>query len=133
MWYGRVMTAALRVPIRFNKPYALLSTALWLRPSDSYLELDGEQVHVRMAWGFRATFARRAVQRAERYARKPLSHGIHGWAGRWLVNGANDRILAIDLEPAQRAWVLGFPVRLRELLVSVDEPEALAAQLTAAA
>jgi hypothetical protein len=34
-------------------------------------------------------------------------------------------------DPAQRAHVLGVPVRLRQLLVSVDDPDALAERLEA--
>lgn len=54
---------------------------------------------------------------------------VHGFAGRWLVNGSGEGILALDLEPAQQARVLGVPVRLRQLLVSVDDPDALAERL----
>ena len=44
-------------------------------------------------------------------------------------------LAAAEAQPAapsaddKRAAVLGFPVRLRQLMVSVDDPEALAAQL----
>ena len=62
-----------------------------------------------------------------------LTRGVHGWAGRWLVNGAGDGILALDLEPRQRARVMGFPVSLRQLQVSVEDPHALAAALAAQA
>jgi hypothetical protein len=39
--------------------------------------------------------------------------------------------LVINLDPRQRGYVLGFPVELRELLVSVNKPSALAAALAA--
>ncbi|HEX4446787.1 MAG TPA: hypothetical protein VH044_08630 [Polyangiaceae bacterium] len=45
------------------------------------------------------------------------------------MNGAGDGILTIELEPGQRAYVMGFPIRLRELRVSVADPTALAAAL----
>jgi hypothetical protein len=35
--------------------------------------------------------------------------------------------VSIQLSPRQRAYVLGFPVRLKLLMVSVAEPKALAA------
>ena len=54
---------------------------------------------------------------------------MHGFAGRWLVNGSGEDILTIDLEPVQRAYVMGFPVRLRQLMVSVADPAALASAL----
>jgi hypothetical protein len=115
-----------RVPIQFDKVYGWLSSALLLPPSASYLEVDDREVHVRMAWAFRARFPRNAVVSAERSDRRPLSRGVHGFAGRWLVNGSGDGIVVINLNPDQRAYVMGFPVRLRQLLVSVSDPVGLA-------
>jgi len=40
-----------------------------------------------------------------------------------------DGLLTVNLAPAQRACVMGFPVRLTELTVSVDDPSALASAL----
>jgi len=45
------------------------------------------------------------------------------------VNGAGDGILEMDLQPPQRGYVMGIPVKLRQLLVSVDDPRAVAAAL----
>ena len=56
---------------------------------------------------------------------------MHGWNGRWLVNGSSHGIVRIDLDPAQRAWVVGLPVSLRTLRVSVEDPDALIAALRA--
>jgi hypothetical protein len=118
-----------RIPIRFERWYALLSSALLLFPSDSYVEIREDEVECRMGWAFRARFPRSAVSGAKRLARWPLSRGVHGFSGRWLVNGSGDGILSVELEPVQRCRVLGVPVKLRELLVSVDDPEALAERL----
>lgn len=123
------MPDASRFPIRFDRFYGLLSTALLLPPSGSYVELEGGEVRVRMGWSFRARFPRSAVASVAPYPRRPISRGVHGFAGRWLVNGSGNGILSLALEPAQRAFVLGFPVRLRTLLVSVDDPAGLAAAL----
>lgn len=118
-----------RFPIRFDRWYSVLSSALLLLPSGCYLEIEGDTVTCRMGWAFQASFPRSAIAKASRLDDRPLSRGAHGFAGRWLVNGAGDRILTIELNPEQRASVIGFPVRLRQLMVSVDDPEALAAQL----
>jgi len=127
--YDPGMSSAERFPIRFDPWYRVLSTALLILPSDSYVEIDGDAVSVRMSWGFRASFPRSAVTGTRRLTGNPFSRGVHGLAGRWLVNGSGDRILVIDLDPVQRARVLGVPVRLRQLLVSVDAPEGLGARL----
>ncbi len=123
------LVAATRFPIRFDAWYAVLSSALWLRPSDSYVEIGSDDVVVRMGWAFHARFPRTSVASTRRLESAPLSRGVHGFAGRWLVNGAGDRILVLELAPVRRARVLGLPVRLRELLISVDEPEVVAASV----
>ena len=45
-----------RIPIRFDTVWRWFLAALCIPVSQSYLEVDGPQVHVRMAWSFRATF-----------------------------------------------------------------------------
>ncbi len=118
-----------RFPIRFDRGYRVLSSALFLPPAGSFVEIQGDDVVVRMGWAFRAGFPRSAVVSVAILDKRPLSRGVHGFAGRWLVNGSGQGIVAIDLEPRQRGHVLGFPVRIRQLLVSVVEPERLIATL----
>lgn len=114
----------MRFPIRFDGWYAVLSRSLLLAPERSWLEVGRDEVEARMAWGFRARFPRSSVVGAESLvSARPLSRGVHGWRGRWLVNGSADGLVSIRVEPRARGYVMGFPVRLRELLVSVDDPE----------
>ncbi|MDD2335769.1 MAG: hypothetical protein PHD01_04240 [Geobacteraceae bacterium] len=118
-----------RFPLLFDAWYAIHSRLLFLPPVSSYVELSGQQVNIRMSWAFRSCFPRTAVVAAATVNTRSLSRGVHGFAGWWLVNGSADGILAIDLEPPQRGYVMGFPVRVRKLLVSVAEHEVLAAEL----
>ena len=55
--------------------------------------------------------------------------GVHGWRGRWLVNGAANGLVAVEIDPPACARVLGVPVRLRYVRVSVQDPDALVAAL----
>jgi hypothetical protein len=98
-----------RFPIRFDEWYGILSSALFLPPSSSYVEVDSDQVRVRMGWAFRCRFPRAAVASAAETHKSPLSRGVHGFAGRWLVNGSGQGILTVDLTPGQRGYVIGFP------------------------
>ena len=118
-----------RFPIRFDRWYAVLSSALFLPPASSYVEVSGNEVLVRMSWAFRARFPRSAVGSVREMESRPLSRGVHGFAGRWLVNGSGEGLLTIDLAIPQRGYVMGFPVSLRQLMVSVEEPALLAAAL----
>lgn len=116
-----------RFAIRFEAWYRALSSALLILPSASYVEVDERDVVVRMGWAFRAHFPRTAVMVVAPRNAWVLSRGVHGFNGRWLVNGSGDGLVTIHLEPSQRAYVLGVPVRLHELIVSVDDPDALIA------
>ncbi|NLG18409.1 MAG: hypothetical protein GX556_13835 [Fibrobacter sp.] len=113
-------------PISFEFWYRILSFVVGLPPSGAYVNLSEERIEVRMGWAFRSSFPRSAVKSASALNKKPLSRGVHGFCGRWLVNGSGKGILSIKLDPVQRARVLGFPVRLRELLVSVEDISVLA-------
>ena len=119
----------MRFPILFEPWFRALSSVLLLPPSSAYVELAGNDVEARMAWAFRARFPRRAVVAVAIPDLRPISRGVHGFAGRWLVNGSGQGIVSLTLDPPQRAHVLGLPVRVRELLVSVADPRALAAAL----
>ena len=87
-----------------------------------------------MGWAFDAELPRSAIRSAHPVKNPfPGSFGAHGWRGRWLVNGAAGPLVALQLEPAVRARVARFPVRVRELMVSVDDPDGLVAMLGLAA
>jgi hypothetical protein len=118
-----------RFPIRFDPLYRGLSTALFLPPSTAYVEIEGDEVRVRMGWAFRARFPRAAIAKAVESSARPLSRGVHGIWGRWLVNGSGSGIVVLELDPKQRAYVLGVPVGLRQLMVSAEDPSGLIAAL----
>jgi hypothetical protein len=64
------------------------------------------------------------ITAAHHHADMRGSWGAHGWRGRWLVNGSSKGIVQLDLEPRQRAWLLGiWPISLRELYVSLTDPD----------
>jgi hypothetical protein len=123
---GTVITC---FPISFDPWYRVLSYAVGLPPSSSYVDLDNEHVQVRMGWAFRSRFPRSAIVSVSELDVRPLSRGVHGFRGRWLVNGSARGIVSVQLSPPGRAYLMGFPLRLQELMVSVAEPTALAAAL----
>jgi hypothetical protein len=114
----------MRIPIRYGNPWRWLLPLLLLPARAAYLRLDGDVVKVRMGWAFRAKFPRADVAEVTKH-RPVVSIGAHGWKGRWLVNGAHRPIAVIRLSQPARARVIGFPVVLRELLVSVEDRDVL--------
>lgn len=124
--YHRPMTFA----IAYNPFYRLLFALLGLGPLWSRVRVDANTVHVRMGWGFHAAIPRSVIRGARREARLPfLGWGVHGWRGRWLVNGTSHNLVRLDLQPGQRARVMGVRVKLRELWISVEQPDQLVAAL----
>ncbi|MGD9792941.1 MAG: hypothetical protein AB7V43_05630 [Acidimicrobiia bacterium] len=108
-----------RFPILFtglNKTMSLLGLA----PRWCWAELDAERLTVHMSWAFRATIDRSAMRSVEPYDGRILGWGVHGFRGRWLVNGSSKGLVRIAIDPPQRANVLGVPIKLRELMVSID-------------
>lgn len=122
-----------RFPIRFNSGNGILFRGLLISPGHSYVELGGDEIAVRLGWAFSARIPRRLVARAGpgRPPRIPLTAGAHGWNGRWLVNGASDGIVDVVLSEPVRASVAGFPIRLRHLSVSLEDPDGFLAALGA--
>jgi hypothetical protein len=123
------MSNGKRLAIRFDNWYRLLSTILLIFPSASYVTVDSSEVEVRMSWAFQSRFPRTAVVSAAQTPMRTYSRGVHGFGGRWLVNGSAQGLVTIDLEPAQRAYCMGIPIGLRQLIVSVEDASALTAAL----
>jgi hypothetical protein len=127
VWHDPAMGGA-RIPIRFGRLKPLL-TLLGITPGSSYLDVAPDRVRVRMGWAFGAELPRPSI-RSGRRVPNAISIGVHGWRGRWLVNGAAGPLVAVAIDPAAPARVLGFPIRLRELIVSVDDPDAVIDELS---
>jgi hypothetical protein len=117
-----------RFPIRFTG----LSHAmrlLGLTPGNSWVEVGDGRLRVRMGWAFRADVPLESVRGPRLDDRRVWGWGVHGWAGRWLVNGSSSGIVCIDLEPQGFAKLGPVLVTLRELRVSVEDPRGFLAAL----
>jgi len=100
-----------------------LLVTMGMGPSFAGATLEPDDLVVRMGWGFRARIPRGSVRRAYRDRDMRGGIGVHGWRGRWLVNGAISGIVTLEIDPPARARVMGFPVRLKVLHVSLDDPQ----------
>ncbi len=111
-----------RFPIRFGRFNAALMSLFGMNPGNSFVEVDGHEVRVQMGRGFRATIPRSSIVEARRRGYVWWAYGVHGGAGRWIVNGSGHNIVTVRIEPPVAARVLGVPIRLRELWVSLEDP-----------
>lgn len=112
-----------RFPIAYGTTMRVLGGVLRLGSSKAWIDIDPIAVEVRMGWAFQANFPSSAVRRATVSDRQFFSLGVHGRDGRWLVNGTMKGLVRIDLDPEQRARVLGRDVVLHTLDISVERPD----------
>ena len=56
--------------------------------------------------------------------------GVHAIRSGWVVNGRTGPAIELVLDQPVRISVLGVPWRTRRLIVGVDDPDAMAAELT---
>ncbi len=115
-------------PFRYGMFRPLLSV-LGAGPAFSRLQLQGDRLEIRMGWSFRAEIPLRSITSVQPYTGLVGGIGVHGWRGRWLVNGAASGLVTIEVDPPAPARVLGVPIRLRTLWVSVESPDELIAAL----
>ncbi|MFM2079186.1 MAG: hypothetical protein RJA49_3076 [Actinomycetota bacterium] len=120
----------MKYAIKYDTLGAAVATPLLAGRKHSGLEITDTDVVVRLGWMFIGTVPRAAVTGVRRKPGSVISRGAHGWNGRWLVNGAGNDLVVIDIDPAAKARVTGIPVHLRELTVSVEDPDGLVAALS---
>lgn len=114
-----------RFPITYGITMRAFGGLLGLGPRKAWIDVDSNTVEIRMGWAFHAKFPRTAVKLAGLSDRRSFSLGVHGRNGSWLVNGTMSGLVRLDLDPEQRASVLGRDVRLTIVDVSVALPKKL--------
>jgi hypothetical protein len=112
--------------ISYNPIFKALATITGTGPGQSGVTVEADRIGVRMGWAFRASIPRASVRQVEQVDRIPplYGFGVHGWNGRWAVNGSQRGAVKLTIDPPADARVLFVPVRLRELFHSLEEPEA---------
>jgi hypothetical protein len=136
---GEDMDIETMFPMKVDRPSRVLVAGLGAGHKGPRVTASSSTVDVRMGWGFHATLAREDVASA-----RPLTgglgelpgplrlsglRGVNYWRGTALVNGAGTDLVEITLD--RPSWVrLGpFPVRMRRLIVSAEDPSGLVAAL----
>ncbi len=115
--------------IRYDRWFRWMSVIGGLVPRWSRVAIDGDRVMVRMSYAFSSEFPVSAVRSVRPWTGLVWGWGVHGWRGRWLVNGSSHGIVVVELDPPARARVLGFSIRVRELAISVEDPVGFASAL----
>ena len=103
-------------------------TMLAAGPRQCRVSVWPDRVHVAMGlrgWAFATTMAPSAIVEAAQASGPVWAWGAHGWRGRWLVNGSSRGLVRLTLSPPQPGRCLGFPLKVRQLTLSLDDPAGL--------
>lgn len=98
-------------------------------PAKSGITVSDGDVAIKMGPSFDGRAPRTSVVSSRVLTDTVISRGVHGWRGDWLVNGAGDGLVEVLFDPPMAGHVLAFPVKVRRLRISVDDPDALVAAL----
>jgi hypothetical protein len=126
------MFGATRFDLSFSPFMRAVMTPLLAGPRHSHVVVTSDRILVEMGaggWAFKGTVPRSSITRVERLTGPVWAWGAHGWGGRWLVNGSANGLVQVSIEPTARGYCLLFPVKLRQLTVSLDEPDQFVAAL----
>ena len=85
----------MRFPIRFTGGNQVLMGPIGMTPSRCYVDVDEDHLRVRMGMWFELDTERTLMRAAEPDHAPVLGWGVHGWRGRWLVNGSSSGLVRI--------------------------------------
>jgi hypothetical protein len=100
-------------------------------PPTSRIEIDDAALHVQMGWfWFRATIPLASIVHARRSPDAWFSVGVHTDMMRgWIVNGSPLGMVHLTIEPPAAGRFAGLPIKVGNLWLSLEEPEAFLAAI----
>ncbi|WP_354643659.1 hypothetical protein [Kitasatospora camelliae] len=119
--------------LRYDRWFLPFSVPLGLGPRRARIRLAAGALEVRMGWAFRARIPLDAIRTAAPAPGRVTGWGVHGFAGDWLVNGSARGLVRLEVDPAASARMMGIPVPLRRLRLSVTDPAAFVAAVRSVA
>jgi hypothetical protein len=103
-------------------------------PSTAQITIEDDVLRVQMGWfWFRATIPLRSILHARRSGNAWFSVGVHTTGmGGWIVNGSPLGMVHLTIEPPASGRFAGLPIQIRNLWLSLEDPDAFVAALTSA-
>jgi hypothetical protein len=96
------------------------------------VELTPTELDVHLGWTFRVQVPRTAIRSARPDDSRVLGWGAHtSFRGRWLVNTSSRGLVRLTIDPPARGHCTGVPVTVRDLRISLADPEAFLTELGA--
>jgi hypothetical protein len=116
--------------IAFTGLHRPILSLVGMGPGHSGVTVTDSGVRVHMGWEIDATIPRGRITSAEKATKPPIfGWGVHGWRGRWVVNGSDFGIVRLTIDPPVHARSLVFAIRPHELYISLEDPDRFLAAL----
>jgi hypothetical protein len=115
-----------RFALSYDAPRA--DALLGIGRGASGVEVGADEIRVRMGWAFKLDIPRSSVRSAARsQARLRGTRGVHGWAGRFVVNGSADGLVELAIGPPcfleRRLSTLFRREKVSSLTLSLADPD----------
>ncbi len=118
------LTAEKSFGISYGSVSEPLFTLLGMGARWSGVTVTDTEVRVRMGIGFNAVIPRDHIKEAGKATKPALfGWGVHGWLGRWAVNGSDRGMVRLRIDPPVHARMLIFAIRPHELYISLNDPD----------
>lgn len=121
--------------MRYDRWYRPLATAIGLGPGRASIRVADGFLQVRSGWAFAMDVALHDIESARPAPERMWGWGVHQACNGWLVNGSRHGMVEIrfarPVKPARAPTAGLFNKPVRCLYVSVTDPDAFIATLTA--
>ena len=121
----QAMTGEAKFEFRYDRWCGWILGAFGSGRRFSSVVVTSTDLEAELGLAFRGVIPRESIRSARPWQGRVFGWGAHGWRGRWLVNGSSKGIVVLEVEPPGAGRVLGFPVTVRELALSLEDPEGL--------
>jgi len=115
----------------FDRWYRWMAAPLGLGPKRAVIQMSATHLRVKLGWAFEADIPLTSIAEIRRGQRVIDGWGARGSRGIWVVNGSQNDIVEVVIDPPVQARAARRRVEVQLLRISVSGPDSLIEALRA--
>jgi hypothetical protein len=115
----------------FDRWYRWMAAPLGLGPKRAVIRMSATHLRIKLGWSFEADIPLTSVAEIRRGQRVIDGWGARGRQGIWVVNGSQNDIVEVAIDPPVQARAARRRVEVQLLRISVSGPDSLIEALRA--